>query len=149
VRFNLLSSAVVGATAVVALITPSITASFAGFALAFASTVTNDLLFMVRRFVGLEQSMVSQVKVNHLISVPLTVDVYQVALERVKEYSELKQEPPEFLEPRPPAEWPSTGVIDCEDLVIRYAVRIPFLSSISSDFYLPSTSLNCLTFCIN
>ena len=148
-RFNLVSAAVVGATAVVSLITPSITASFAGFALAFASTVTNDLLFMVRRFVGLEQSMVSQVKVNQVISVSLIVDVPQVALERVKEYSELQQEPPDFLEPRPPAEWPSTGAIDCEDLVIRYAVCIPFLSLITSDFYLSPTSPNCLTFCIN
>lgn len=46
----------------------------------------------------------------------------QVALERVKEYSELKREPPEFIEPRPPASWPSRGAIKCEDLVIRYAV---------------------------
>ena len=80
---------------------------------------------MVRRFVSLEQSMVSQVKAK-LISISLTVDIHQVALERVKEYSELKQEPPEFIEPRPPAEWPSTGAINCEDLVIRYAVCIPF-----------------------
>ncbi|KAF8888549.1 multidrug resistance-associated ABC transporter [Infundibulicybe gibba] len=77
-RFNLLSSAILGATALVALLTPRISASLAGFALAFASTITNDLLFMVRRFVGLEQSM--------------------VALERVKEYSELAREPPEFTE---------------------------------------------------
>ncbi|RDB27902.1 ATP-dependent bile acid permease [Hypsizygus marmoreus] len=104
-RFNLLSSGVVGATALVCLITPSISASLAGFALAFASTITNDLLFMVRRFVGLEQSM--------------------VALERVKEYSELTREPPEYMEPRPPASWPSSGAIDCENLIIRYAPELP------------------------
>ncbi|KAI0941987.1 hypothetical protein AcW1_009674 [Taiwanofungus camphoratus] len=46
-RFNLLSSAVVGMTAFVAILTPSITASLAGFALAFASTVTDDLLLLV------------------------------------------------------------------------------------------------------
>ena len=46
-----------------------------------------------------------------------------VALERVKEFSELKREAPEFIEPRPPASWPSNGTIRCEDLVIRYAVR--------------------------
>ncbi|EKM77362.1 hypothetical protein AGABI1DRAFT_130448 [Agaricus bisporus var. burnettii JB137-S8] len=105
VRFNLVSAAIVGATGLVCLVTPSISASFAGFALAFASTITGDLLFMVRRFVGLEQSM--------------------VALERVKEYSELKREPPEFIEPRPPASWPSRGAIKCEDLVIRYAPDLP------------------------
>ena len=58
VRFNLLSSAIIGAMALVCLITPGIDASLAGFALTFASTVTNDLLSMVRQFVGLEQSMV-------------------------------------------------------------------------------------------
>ncbi|KAH9478408.1 ABC transporter 7 [Psilocybe cubensis] len=105
VRFNLLSAGIVGSTALVCLITPSITASMAGFALAFASTITNDLLFMVRRFVGLEQSM--------------------VALERVKEYTDLKREPPEFVEPRPPASWPSHGAIKCENLVIRYAPELP------------------------
>ena len=58
VRFNLLSAGLVGATGIVCLITPGVTASTAGFALAFAATITNDLLFMVRKFVGLEQSMV-------------------------------------------------------------------------------------------
>ncbi|KAL5499202.1 hypothetical protein ACEPAH_1720 [Sanghuangporus vaninii] len=104
-RFNLLSSAIVGATGVVALINPNITASLAGFTLAFASTVTNDLLFMVRRFVGLEQSM--------------------VAVERVKEYSEIPREGPETVEPRPPASWPSKGEIEVEHLHIRYAPELP------------------------
>ncbi|KDQ53279.1 hypothetical protein JAAARDRAFT_72568 [Jaapia argillacea MUCL 33604] len=104
-RFNLLSSAIVGITGAVCVLSPSISASLAGFALAFSSTVTMDLLFLVRRFVGLEQSM--------------------VALERVKEYSELQREPPEFIEPRPPAAWPSSGKITCEDLVIRYAPELP------------------------
>ena len=46
----------------------------------------------------------------------------KVAVERVKEYSELEREPPEFVEPRPPATWPTTGRIECKDLVIRYSV---------------------------
>jgi hypothetical protein len=46
----------------------------------------------------------------------------KVALERIKEYSELQTEPPKFVEPRPPASWPSKGEIVCENLVIRYAV---------------------------
>ena len=50
-------------------------------------------------------------------------NIPKVALERVKEYSELKRELPEFVEPRPEASWPETGHIQCEDLVIRYAVR--------------------------
>ena len=45
-------------------------------------------------------------------------------MERVKEYSELEREPPEFVEPRPPASWPATGQIECKDLVIRYSVSL-------------------------
>jgi ABC-type multidrug transport system fused ATPase/permease subunit len=119
IRFNLLSCGIVTATAFVCLISPSINASLAGFALAFANTITGDMLFMVRRFVGLEQSM--------------------VALERVKEYSELPREPPEFIEPRPPASWPSTGAIECQDLVIQYAVRtvLSLLNRVSCVHTLP------------
>ncbi|KAJ6595567.1 multidrug resistance-associated ABC transporter [Mycena vulgaris] len=105
IRFNILSSIIMGAIALVAVLNGGISAALAGFALAFANTITGDLLFLVRRFVGLEQSM--------------------VALERVKEYSELPREAAEFMEPRPPASWPSTGALRCEDLVIRYAPELP------------------------
>ncbi|KAL6302686.1 P-loop containing nucleoside triphosphate hydrolase protein, partial [Sparassis latifolia] len=45
-------------------------------------------------------------------------------IERVKEFSDLKQEPPKFIElARPPASWPAQGAIKCEDLVMRYAAR--------------------------
>lgn len=98
----MLSSAVLGVTACSVLVSPTISAATAGFALAFANTVSSDLLFIVRRFVALEQSM--------------------VAMERIKEYSELKPEGPEFVEPRPPASWPAEGKVEVKDLVIRYAV---------------------------
>jgi len=105
IRFNLLSAGIVGAIAIISLITPSISASLAGFALTFASSIAHNFLFMVRRFVGLEQSM--------------------VAVERVKEYSELKPEGSEIVEPRPPETWPAVGAIECQDLVIRYAPELP------------------------
>lgn len=120
IRFNLLSCGIITVTALVSLVTPSISASLAGFALAFANTITGDMLFMVRRFVGLEQSM--------------------VALERVKEYSELAREPPEFIEPRPPVSWPSSGAIECQDLVIRYAVS-PLIAMSLSLFISPSARI--------
>ena len=53
-----------------------------------------------------------------------------VALERVKEFSEIQREPPEFIEPRPSEDWPTNGEIECQDLVIRYAVRSFFWSHI-------------------
>lgn len=105
VRFNMLSAGIVAITAVVMLVDKNVEASFAGFALAFASTITSDLLFMVRRFVGLEQSM--------------------VALERISEFSTIAQEAPEFIEPRPSASWPEKGDISVEDLTIRYAPTLP------------------------
>ena len=101
-RFNILSSFVIGVTACAILISPTVSAASAGFALAFAATLSHNLLFVVRRFVQLEQSM--------------------VALERIKEYSELKTEAPEYVEPRPEAAWPDNGEISVQDLVIRYAV---------------------------
>ncbi|ODO00841.1 ATP-binding cassette transporter [Cryptococcus wingfieldii CBS 7118] len=104
-RFNLLSAVMVGLTAVAILIAPSVNAAMAGFALSFAGTICHDLLFVVRRFVQLEQSM--------------------VAIERLKEFTELKREAAEYVEPRPAASWPENGAIQVEDLVIRYAPDLP------------------------
>lgn len=56
-RFNVLSNVVIGCVAFIAVYS-HMDAALAGFALAFATTITMDLLFMVRRFVGLEQAMV-------------------------------------------------------------------------------------------
>ncbi|KAJ7666515.1 P-loop containing nucleoside triphosphate hydrolase protein [Mycena rosella] len=49
----------------------------------------------------------------------------QRCLERVNEYCEVEQEPPEFIEPRPPTSWPSEGAIQCQNLVVRYAPELP------------------------
>ena len=116
-------------------------AALAGFALAFASTIVHDLLFVVRRFVGLEQAMVGRQAVVVVPSPNRTS--FKVAVERVKEYSELEREPPEFVEPRPPTSWPTTGRIECNDLVIRYSVRCHchiFLMGVATDQLSPSPS---------
>ncbi|KIM26711.1 hypothetical protein M408DRAFT_330465 [Serendipita vermifera MAFF 305830] len=105
VRFNMLSTAIIGVTAVVVVQNTSIDASYAGLAMTFIIGITGEILFLVRRFVSLEQSM--------------------VAVERVKEFSEIAQEPPEFIEPRPPASWPSSGSIEVDHLSIRYAPDLP------------------------
>lgn len=104
-RFNLLSAVLVGLTAVAVLIAPNVDAAMGGFALAFAGTICHDLLFVVRRFVQLEQSM--------------------VAIERLKEFTELQQEAPEYIEPRPAASWPEHGSIKVENLVVKYAPDLP------------------------
>lgn len=72
-----------------------------------------DMLAFVHRITGLEQSM--------------------VAIERIQEFSNLPQEPAEYIEPRPPANWPHAGQIVVSDLVVRYAVG--FLPSFSNIQY--------------
>ncbi|PIL23137.1 ATP-binding cassette transporter [Ganoderma sinense ZZ0214-1] len=103
VRFLLLSSVVVALTALVSVMSPSIDASLAGFALAFASSLLGDLLWMVRRFVGLEQSMVRNT-LFIVVASPGAARVHRTA---------------------PQASWPENGEIKCEDLVIRYAPELP------------------------
>ncbi|KIY69721.1 multidrug resistance-associated ABC transporter [Cylindrobasidium torrendii FP15055 ss-10] len=105
IRFNILSVGATGAVAILGVLMPRWDASLIGFALVFTNSLPDDILFMVRRFVGLEQSM--------------------VALERVKEYSELPREPAEIIEPRPAQDWPAEGRVQVKDLVIRYAPNLP------------------------
>ncbi|KAF7343129.1 ATP-dependent bile acid permease [Mycena venus] len=105
IRMTSLSSTITAIMALLAVLNKDISAPLAGFALAFSNTITYDLLLLVREFVSLEQAM--------------------VGLERVKEYSDLSQEPPEFIEPRPEPSWPEHGAIQCENLVIRYASDLP------------------------
>ncbi|KAF8178262.1 multidrug resistance-associated ABC transporter [Pholiota molesta] len=105
IRFNMLSTILVGLTSVICLVSPNVSASLAGFVLTFVSTIDQDLLGMVRRFIGLEQAL--------------------VALERIKDYTEIEREPAEFIEPRPSALWPSEGSIKCENLTVRYAPHLP------------------------
>jgi len=107
----------IGITAVVIVWDTSIDASYAGLAMTFISGITLEIFFLVRRFVALEQSMVA---VSQVLGQWPDINTLQV--ERVNEFSELPQEPPEFIEPRPPASWPSSGAIEVDHLSIRYAV---------------------------
>ncbi|GAA5864423.1 hypothetical protein JCM1840_000490 [Sporobolomyces johnsonii] len=104
-RFSLLSACVVSLTGYV-LITAGdkVDAALAGFTLTFSLNISNDILFLVRRYTQLELSM--------------------VAVERIREYSLIKQEAPEIIEPRPPAWWPQ-GEIEVSKLNIRYAPELP------------------------
>lgn len=48
-----------------------------------------------------------------------------VAVERVKQFSELPQERAEFVEPRPSPDWPASGKLVVQDLEIKYAPDLP------------------------
>jgi len=92
IRYSLLSALVVGLTGFFVISAGSrVDAALAGFALTFALDIQGDVLFLVRRFTALELSL--------------------VAVERVKEYSEIELEAPGIVEPRPPAIWPHSGEV--------------------------------------
>ncbi|KAJ7916824.1 multidrug resistance-associated ABC transporter [Mycena leptocephala] len=123
IRMTSFASIITAFMALLAVLNKDISASLAGFALAFSGTITFDLLLLVREFVSLEQAMVRRFPD---VWFPFFISGFaQVGLERVKEYSDLAQEPPEFIEPRPESSWPEHGAIQCENLVIRYAPELP------------------------
>ncbi|KAJ7064766.1 multidrug resistance-associated ABC transporter [Mycena amicta] len=100
-RSNALTTALVGLVAVMAVLFARIDASLAGFTVMFAQNMTND----AHRFSGLEQDM--------------------VALERIKEFSEIEPEEPVGAGVHPPKGWPRQGEIRVENLVVRYASDLP------------------------
>ncbi|GAA6021159.1 hypothetical protein JCM10207_008338 [Rhodosporidiobolus poonsookiae] len=105
-RFSLLSSIVLALAGYVLISAgDKVDAALAGFTLTFTLNISNELLFLVRRYTQLELAM--------------------VGVERVKEFSELKQEAPEIVEPRPPAVWPHAGAIEVRELNIKYAPELP------------------------
>ncbi|KAH8822793.1 P-loop containing nucleoside triphosphate hydrolase protein [Flagelloscypha sp. PMI_526] len=104
-RYFLLSTSVLTLASALCVSRKSIDAGFAGFILTFASTLIHASSGLVRVFVQMEQSL--------------------VALERVKEYSELPPEGAEYIEPRPEPAWPEQGRIKCENVSIRYAPDLP------------------------
>ncbi|KAK7000595.1 ATP-dependent bile acid permease [Favolaschia claudopus] len=109
IRMACMSSITAAFLALLAVYNRNIPAALAGVALAFSNTVCRrkcqEILLTIREFVSLEQAM--------------------VGLERVKEYSDLKREPAEIIEPRPDPSWPLYGSIRCENLDVRYAPDLP------------------------
>ncbi|KAJ7265915.1 P-loop containing nucleoside triphosphate hydrolase protein [Mycena haematopus] len=105
IRFDFLAGTIMCTIAAVCILNKNVSASLAGLALAFSNTVAGDVLYLIRHWVWTEQSM--------------------VCVERVNEYCQIEQEPPEFMDPRPPASWPAAGAIQCQGLVIRYAPELP------------------------
>ncbi|CAG8532113.1 5269_t:CDS:10, partial [Dentiscutata heterogama] len=78
-----------------------IDAGLAGLSLSFAMSFTEQIMWTVRKYTSLEMSL--------------------NAVERVCEFSEIPQEAPAIIEPRPPACWPHSGAIKVENLEVKYA----------------------------
>ncbi len=70
---------------------------------------------------------------NWMVRQSTELEVNMNAVERVIEYTKLTPEkPPVIADHRPPKGWPSEGVIEAEDLVVRYREDLdPVLKHIS------------------
>ncbi|GBC08504.1 hypothetical protein RclHR1_08170012 [Rhizophagus clarus] len=89
-----------------------IDAGLAGLSLSFAMQFAQQIMWYVRKYTSLETSL--------------------NAVERVNEFSEIPQEPPGIIEPRPPASWPYEGAINVENLSVKYAHDLdPVLQNVS------------------
>ncbi|CAJ0747688.1 10084_t:CDS:10 [Entrophospora sp. SA101] len=97
------------------IIISKVDAGLAGLSLSFAMNFTEQIMWSVRKYTSLEMSLNS--------------------VERYHEFTEIPQEAPEIIEPRPPASWPHDGAIDVQNLEVRYAPDLePVLHHIS--FYI-------------
>ncbi|ESZ94394.1 putative ABC bile acid transporter [Sclerotinia borealis F-4128] len=89
--------------AIVIILIPSIDAALAGFALSFALSYGQTVIWTIRHYTNLELNM--------------------NAAERIIEYSNLKTE--SLDGPDPPAAWPTEGRLEVNDLVVSYADDLP------------------------
>ncbi|KAJ2710883.1 hypothetical protein H4R19_003522, partial [Coemansia spiralis] len=81
-------------------------AGLAGLSLSYALNFTEHILWVVRYY------SVNEMNLN--------------SVERVVEYLEVEPEAPATIPDRvPPPEWPDAGMIQVEDLVLRYAASLP------------------------
>ncbi|KAJ2745104.1 hypothetical protein GGI20_002437 [Coemansia sp. BCRC 34301] len=90
-----------------------IDAGLAGFVLSMALSFPECMLWVIRNYTTNELNM--------------------NAIERVGQYLKIEQEAALFATPenKPPSDWPKTGSIQIEDLVIEYVPGVPVLHGIS------------------
>ena len=83
----------------------SIDSGLAGISLGFAISFTDGALWVVRLYSNVEMNMNS--------------------VERLKEYTDIEQEPSNVGAYVPPQEWPQKGKIEVHDLSLRYDPKLP------------------------
>ncbi|KAJ2025899.1 hypothetical protein IWW57_003219, partial [Coemansia sp. S610] len=88
-------------------------AGLAGFVLSYALTFSERMLWVIRNYSDSELSM--------------------NAVERISQYLDIEQEAALVTTPenKPPSDWPKTGNVQIEDLVVEYVPGVPVLHGIS------------------
>ncbi|KAG0268348.1 hypothetical protein DFQ27_006971 [Actinomortierella ambigua] len=106
VRVDLLSAFVTFFAGLFIILNPSLDAGTAGLSLSYSLMFTDHILWLVRLYSEIEMNMNS--------------------VERIREYTDLPQEPPATVEGRrPPPGWPHNGEITVENLVMQYSPDDP------------------------
>ncbi|KAH3686130.1 hypothetical protein WICPIJ_002894 [Wickerhamomyces pijperi] len=103
VRLEFLGSMIILASAgfaVMTLLTGNISSGLVGLSVSYSLQITQSLNWIIRMSVEVETNI--------------------VAVERVEEYSVLEPEAAEYMEPRPPKEWPAQGSIEFKNYSTRY-----------------------------
>lgn len=96
------------ASAMVLLGSDRLSAGLAGLSLSYAITFSENILWMIRLYASMEMNLNS--------------------IERIQEYMNTPKEAPDVIEgSRPPANWPSRGEIEVENLSLRYAPELPLV----------------------
>ncbi|KAJ2115005.1 hypothetical protein IW146_002642 [Coemansia sp. RSA 922] len=88
-------------------------AGLAGFVLSYALTFSERMLWVIRNYSTNELNM--------------------NAIERISQYLKIEQEADLLATPenKPPSDWPKTGSVQIEDLVVEYVPGVPVLHGIS------------------
>ncbi|KAL8998124.1 MAG: hypothetical protein Q9169_002745 [Polycauliona sp. 2 TL-2023] len=102
-RLSLVAASFASLLAVLIVLSPSIDASLAGFALAFAIRYNDAIIWTIRTYASLEMDM--------------------NATERIVEYTQIATEDPGGNEA--PLAWPAQGRLEVKDLVVGYAPDLP------------------------
>ncbi|KAG0245229.1 hypothetical protein BGW41_002698 [Actinomortierella wolfii] len=106
VRVDLLSAFVTFFAGLFIIMNPSLDAGIAGLSLSYSLMFTDHILWLVRLYSELTVNMNS--------------------VERIREYTDLPQEPAATIEGhRPPPGWPQNGEITVENLVMQYSPDDP------------------------
>ncbi|KAI7978902.1 ABC transporter C family member 10 [Camellia lanceoleosa] len=109
-RLGVLSAVVLSSSALCMVLLPpgTFSSGFVGMALSYGLSLNVSLVFSIQN--------------------QCTLANYIVSVERLNQYMHIPSEAPEVIEEnRPPANWPTVGKVEIQDLKIRYRLDVPLI----------------------